>query len=582
MATAVLLVAVGATGAIKAGAVGADFMYDLENNRPALAAVPPVVVASPSPPLARRVVIAIVDGLRLDVSYQLPFLGELRRAGMDGVAVAQYPTYSRPGYVGILTGVPPAASGVRTNQHSGAVTLDSLMDRVRDAGLRAGFASDYTTLPRLFLAPRRGAPEPDPLELMAMDKDKDTPAAAAAAMAAELRGDFDDARYAPWPGGFRDSAELLVAQGDSLVVLLIGVVDIAGHDEGAASEEYLAAAHIADHALRSVLAGVDLAQDAVIVLADHGHTRRGGHGGLEPEVVQVPLIVAGAGVRVGGALVNARLIDIAPTAAALLGLPAPGHGVGRTLTEVLALDHGAAERIAATDVTRIVRNQSIIASEEAAAAGDLRAKRARRLALVLGGALLAVVIAIGLRWRGGLRLDVRVLSVSVPAFFIVYYTLIGVLGQSFSPSLLPSSGHIASELLKYGAAGTVVHIVACWYALHRRRPLAERLAAANGVALCGLFIAMLSAGLVWAYYPPPYVLVPGPRMMVLIPAVLVAVSCYTIGVALTEVIEVIVFLARAVDPRPRLSLASRLRRRWPLRHRGLPRVRPAPARRPRA
>jgi hypothetical protein len=58
-------------------------------------------------------------------------------------------------------------------------------------------------------------------------------------------------------------------------------------------------------------------------------------------------------------------------------------------------------------------------------------------------------------------------------------------------------------------------------------------------------------------------------MMVLIPAVLVAVSCYTVGVALTEVIEVIVFVARVADPRPRLKLEGRGRRRWPLRRRAV-------------
>jgi hypothetical protein len=566
----------GAIGAIRAGAVGADFMYDLENSRPALAAVPPAL-APPQPPQARRVVVAIVDGLRLDVSYEMPFLGELRRAGIDGMATSHYPTYSRPSYVTILTGVPPTASGVRTNSHPGTVVLDSLMDRVRAVGLRAGFASDYDALPRLFLEPRTGAREPDAEELLAMDED--TPEAAGRVIEAELRGDFDDARYAPWPGGFRDSARALLAEGDPLVVLLIGVVDSAGHAHGGKSDEYHEAAAIADRTLRDVLRGIDLAQDAVIVLADHGHTNRGGHGGIEPEVVQVPLILAGAGVRTAPSLVSARLVDVAPTAAALLGLPPPGHGVGRVLTEVLTVDDSGATQLAVADAIRIGRNRAVVAAAEATARGDLRDKRARRVALVLGGALLALGLAIWLRTRGGMRLDIRVLSVGVPAFFIVYYTLIGVLGQSFSPSLMPARGHIATELLKYGAAGTLVHILAGWRALRRRHSLAERLAAANGVALCGLFIAMTSAGLMWAYFPPPYVVVPGPRMMVLIPAVLVAVSCYTIGVALTQVIEVIVFFARAVDPRVRLvrleraaararaQVEGRTRRRWPFRRR---------------
>ena len=58
-------------------------------------------------------------------------------------------------------------------------------------------------------------------------------------------------------------------------------------------------------------------------------------------------------------------------------------------------------------------------------------------------------------------------------------------------------------------------------------------------------LAMLPAGLVWAFFPPPYVTVPGPVWLVLIPAVEVAVACAAIDVALTLGVELIVFAARA-------------------------------------
>ncbi len=132
----------------------------------------------------------------------------------------------------------------------------------------------------------------------------------------------------------------------------------------------------------------------------------------------------------------------------------------------------------------------------------------------------------------------------MPAFFIVYYTLIGTLGQGFSPSAIPARGHISAELAKYGAAGALVHLLAGLRALRGRKTLADRLAAANGIAWLGLVFAMTTAGVMWAYYPVPYVDVPGPKMIVLIPAVEVAVACYAAGVALTLVVEVIVFFAR--------------------------------------
>jgi predicted AlkP superfamily pyrophosphatase or phosphodiesterase len=60
---------------------------------------------------------------------------------------------------------------------------------------------------------------------------------------------------------------------------------------------------------------------------------RGGHGStLE---MRVPLLIAGAGVRVGGVPQEARLVDVAPTIAALLGSRPPADAQGRALDELL-------------------------------------------------------------------------------------------------------------------------------------------------------------------------------------------------------------------------------------------------------
>jgi hypothetical protein len=157
----------------------------------------------------------------------------------------------------------------------------------------------------------------------------------------------------------------------------------------------------------------------------------------------------------------------------------------------------------------------------------------------------AIAFAMLLIRRRVLHLDLRVLLVSVPAFFIVYYALIGTLGQRFSPSLLPAQGHLAWTMAKYGAAAVVVQLVISLWALRDHGNLAERLAAANGIAWTGLMIAMVPAGLLWAFFPSPYVIVPGPLWLVLIPAVQVAVALAAVEVALTLAVEVVVFAARA-------------------------------------
>jgi hypothetical protein len=565
VAAALTLLVLGGVGAVQAGMAGASFMYDLEQVEPALARHPPAIQDPATPRLARRVFLVVIDGLRLDRSYELPFLDELRRRGVDSEATAHYPTWSRPNYVAILTGVPPHASGVRTNHHVTPVQLDSLMDRARAAGLRVATATDYDVLPRLFLRRQGHGPPPalDELDPQAAGASAEpgAPGAEAApdldsleqpaalpgirAPDADLASPFDDARYAPWPGGFSEAGGALAAGRADLVILLVGAVDAAGHAHGGNSPQYREAAVIADRAVARVLAHVDLSRDAVVVTADHGHTGRGGHGGVEPEVLAVPLIAAGAGIRPGATAVDARLIDLAPTVAALLGLPAPGHGLGRTLTELVTLDAPARARRTAADQLRLAATGAIVRAAEASAADDVRAHRAERIALVAGGALLAAGLAALLIRRRVLRLDRRALLVSVPAFFVVYLGLLATLGQRFSPSLLPAQGHLAGQMLRYGLISMGVQLVASLWVLRDRPSLGERLAAANGIAWTGLMSTMVAAGLFWAFFPPPYVDLPGPVLLVLIPAALVAVACAAINVALTLALEVIVFAARA-------------------------------------
>jgi hypothetical protein len=165
--------------------------------------------------------------------------------------------------------------------------------------------------------------------------------------------------------------------------------------------------------------------------------------------------------------------------------------------------------------------------------------------LVAGGAALAMVFAVLLYRRRVLRLDIRVLAVAIPAFFLVYYTLIGTLGQRFSPSLLPAQGHITTALIKFAIVGMAVQLLASLWVLRKYRSLPARLAAANGIAWTNLMLSMIPAGILWALFPGPYIDVPGPKTLVMIPAVQLTVAATAIDVALVLVVELIVFAARA-------------------------------------
>ncbi|HET6612163.1 MAG TPA: alkaline phosphatase family protein, partial [Kofleriaceae bacterium] len=323
VAAAILVVLAGVLAVFSARA-GAGYLPGLNVRQPALARLTPTRNAPPAR-ASRRVIVVIIDGLRLSDSFGTPYLTSLRRAGIDAAARSHFPTISRANYVSIVTGVPPVASGVRSNTYHWPVDLDSLMARARDAGLASAFVGDYSP-----------------------------------GLAFMFPDDFTDLYYTPWPGGFERAATAVIDRDYPLVVLLPGKVDAMGHRFGADSREYRDAVRFVDDQLAHALAGVDLSRDTIIVCADHGHTDSGGHGGTEDEVMEVPLIMAGAGIRAGAAIGPAQLIDIAPTAAALLGISAPGHGLGRPLTEALAASAATRSALDHAGTLRAARNNALL------------------------------------------------------------------------------------------------------------------------------------------------------------------------------------------------------------------------------
>ena len=92
-------------------------------------------------------------------------------------------------------------------------------------------------------------------------------------------------------------------------------------------------------------------------------------------------------------------------------------------------------------------------------------------------------------------------------------------------------------------------LVVSWFAVHGRVVLTERLATANGLFACGLLMSVVPLALAWSLMPGPFTSLPGTTLMVLVPATYVACACYAISVAVTLALELVVFFARAVDPR---------------------------------
>jgi hypothetical protein len=478
---------------------------------PPVAAMPERIDDPGTPRLTGRVVLVIVDGLGIDESG-LPYLDELRRRGAAAIARVPYPTISRPNYVTILTGVPPRDSGVRANRVVAPVAVDTMMDRVRAAGLRVATASDFGMLGSLFL---RNTPTIRGIEWIRRDMQVTPPP--------PISWPFDDARRAPSLDDLGPVIAELAAGDAAFVPVLVLDVDRAGH-AGGVGVAYRAAAAVVDRMLQRAFAAIDLGRDTVIVTADHGHVAPGGHGGDEREVSRVPLVLAGSGVAAGAIARDARLIDIAPTVAALLGVPAPRHAEGRALVELLALSPEHAARRAASDAAR---SREVTEVAEAARARAARPE-AMRLATLTAGCAFAIAFAVIARRRGALVISPGAVA-GVLGFAVALLAIVAITGGQMSPSYVPSF----ARTLQRGAIGiavaVVIQLVASWRVV---RGAPDPLAAANGVALVGLGSALAAAFAVRAWFSPPHLEVPPPFWMVAVPAIDLAAATCAVAVTL--------------------------------------------------
>jgi 2,3-bisphosphoglycerate-independent phosphoglycerate mutase len=275
--------------------------------------------ARTGPPLARQVVLVLVDGLGREAARDLPFLGELRARGADYDCRIGEPSLSLPGRAVMLSGAWQEINGQPTNYDPRPLRVEHAFTVARRQGLETGLAAGTGGI-KLF-APALSRPvvyadDPVSAPFAAYQAGQRRQAQAAAALLEALRGQ------------------------PALVMVELHAVDESGHGWGGLSDEYRRAAAEADAAIRGFASALDLDRDTLVVTADHGHVGIGGHGGPEEEVLHVPLVLAGAGVRAGIRGV-ARQVDVAPTLSTLLGLAIPSSNQGRPLLGALALDPGA-------------------------------------------------------------------------------------------------------------------------------------------------------------------------------------------------------------------------------------------------
>ncbi|MBI2845061.1 MAG: alkaline phosphatase family protein [Chloroflexi bacterium] len=264
--------------------------------------------------LSERVVIVLADGVRLDTSWRMSHLNELRKQGVDLVSRVGQPSLSLPGWTAVASGAFPEVSGVTTNWYEGSVEVDNIFRQAQLAGVKNALVGTPSWEQLFSPWIHRGVYLESDLEWQDVEGSQ--------ALDAQIL-----------------EQALPVLAGDAqLVLIYFPGPDDNGHWFGGESPEYEAAVQRVDGYLAAIASSLNLESTSLIFTTDHGMTALGGHGGWEEEVLLTPLVMVGAGIGQGGEGVEVSQADIAPTVSALLGLPIPTHSQGQPLLDYLGSD----------------------------------------------------------------------------------------------------------------------------------------------------------------------------------------------------------------------------------------------------
>lgn len=449
---------------------------------------PPVPTGGP---LTSSVTILLVDGLRLDGSRHMPALNALRLRGADIEATVGTPSFSRPGRASVAVGATQGIHGVTTNRQQRAIPLDNIFRRVGEMGgtCRVAGSAIWRGLFRDDIA-RCGVYR--------------------GGEAKEGPGAFE--RQAPSiRAADRADLEFVLEKPATLRVTDIISTDFAAHEYGGASIEYQAELVRTDDLIASLATRLDLSKETLIVTADHGHRDTGGHGGDEPEVLAVPVVMVGAGVRPGSAL-HALHSDIAPTVAALLGLPLPAASSGRPMVSVIAADDAGQASIEAASKAQRVAFTSTVAARlgvraawpEEDLAGIVERHRAAEIGRRFKTAALVSALVIGF-----VALMLRLARVDgwslLAAIAMVAILLLGPIGSripvmsfsaiNYDEMLIPFFLRIL-ELAMFTALGGIAAALIVGHVFRRRPTLDTPVVRAGGAGLV-MAASLVLVGVTW-------------------------------------------------------------------------------------
>jgi len=354
-----------------------------------------------------QVVIILQDGLRLDTSRELETWNELRAQGANLTVRVGQPSLSIPSFTVINTGAYPEISGVTTNWYEGPIPpLDSIYCEAQRKGLTTAMVQEAGG-PKLFA---------QCLDFPIYPEVPDDPRAADEIILEESLA--------------------ALQEGPNLLWIHFSGSDWAGHHYGGVSGEYREISKEIDARIAKIVEAIDLDSAVLILNSDHGQIDTGGHGGGDEEVIHVPLVIAGEGIK-PGSYPEVEQADIASTVATLLGVAIPTHNQGRPIFDLLDMPLPAmAER--AVDVARQHRlfydqylreigapaypGDELAEAEEALAQGDHQRAYQRGREFAGGIRRYAEGAKEERLWRERLRrLPIALLVLAIPALYLAFY-----------------------------------------------------------------------------------------------------------------------------------------------------------------
>ncbi|MGD8191261.1 alkaline phosphatase family protein [Brevibacillus ginsengisoli] len=267
----------------------------------------------PAGPLAKKVVVVVIDGCRKERLYEAdaPFLHRLMREGtvyeqMETI----YPARTVTCFSSMFTGTYPREHGIKSNMvWDLLVKVESIFDVLAGHG-RKGVLFGCAHL------------------IDAFGKYVES-------FTAVANNDVVDRKI-------MDQAKIIYErENPDLFVVQMIAVDQTGHSRGVLYPEYLEKIKEADALITDFHQWLtdrgEMEDTAFIVMADHGQGNGiGGHGHLDEGERYVPFFMHGSMIQQGLVIPEFRsIVSVAPTISALLGVPIPDHSRGPILAEAL-------------------------------------------------------------------------------------------------------------------------------------------------------------------------------------------------------------------------------------------------------